>query len=1087
MGSKLDKPQIQGLLVPSDRVSPDTLDADASSYTEADPGPGQPVSTDPRSKLTLEISGGQQTAIELLVRRAGLPEVSSPFGAVRGLGVQWRPLTDTDEGDWRGKNPPFIAHAWFGAAFDPAQSFDRFDLVVTPVSQQLVLVYVDSSETHALSGTAFDFTDPGWGPAVTVSANADAAGGADTQIWDWVTATALPNDRILALGYATGQFTFDTYASDDRGQTWSKYADAPVGALGVNTIGRVVYFRGQMALFLGRPGFALTQQASRDLATSWSAVPLTSTLNVNAVAVDVLANEGGIVLATLDSADARIRVRVLQSAFQPFDEVTAVTVVDEAMLDVLLAVDGAGAVWVWGRTSVDADEIKVFLSVDEGQSFTEAQTSAFGDALAYRSGNNAIVLTNLVGRFCRGHLVAAHNSSAPVSAALAGNVGTLWCAGWSNRVAPDGGFAWFDATTQRFQTGVPVELPVNISADWTNVGLTAPTIVAPGELSFDVAAQPSIVQLDPATATRGNPMTVGFSFRIASGSFAASSLVVGAAVRVADAVGTYDLELRLGNDEAIVHDAVANSTIATIVLDNTAWHDWLISVSDTGDVVVAYREPLSTRWIDVVVATGVLALGTTTTANNRFRLGVFINATGTVRSRHWFVGERGFTDLFQRGREDLLGGTITTAKSPIPGLGSELRAGFLSASRGPGRRNETFVARPFYAFGVDNLFPQVSPSPSRPWRSLDTAEQAFVFDLRTSSTDDDRLGPVWHHALVLVGCNFRQAVVEWSRDGVSWQSATVAGGTSTYDAATGFTGLSYTRQGHGGASNTAWLRPTNATAAGARPLARGELVGGHAVISGVAYPITANSPGVWSAAVAVGSAEAPVSQIAEVRIEGMAPATGLVDLVWPSGVLFSRSANGNPGELVDLVPGFAQKVRLRIPASQPTVDGYYQIGAMLLGSTLVLGKRSSGGWSQSMEPNVSQRVSRFGTIRKRRFGPNRRRWTWNWADGVAPKFVRDGGLPDFLALGPDATAGAALALRDDVWTNLWGLLDELSGGEIPLVALAALPLGGDGVQTDRTLFLYATLDSAIQFDQVQGDEGDDEFGRVAPIRFTELV
>ncbi|MEO0606354.1 MAG: hypothetical protein AAF211_33305, partial [Myxococcota bacterium] len=226
---------------------------------------------------------------------------------------------------------------------------------------------------------------------------------------------------------------------------------------------------------------------------------------------------------------------------------------------------------------------------------------------------------------------------------------------------------------------------------------------------------------------------------------------------------------------------------------------------------------------------------------------------------------------------------------------------------------------------------------------------------------------------------------------------------------------------------------------------------------------------------------------AEVRIEGAPPTTGTVDLVWPSAVLWNRAINGNPALTDLLVPGFAQKVRLRIPAGQPTVEGVYQIGALVLGSTLVLGKRSSRGWVQAMEPNVARSVSRAGTIRKRQLGPNRRRWTWNWADGVAQKYGRDAGAPDYLQLGPDAVSGAALAIRDDVWTNLWGLLDELEGGAVPVVAAADLPLDGDGLQTDRTLFVYATLDSAIQFTQVQGNEGTGEFGRVEPLRLTELV
>ena len=170
-----------------------------------------------------------------------------------------------------------------------------------------------------------------------------------------------------------------------------------------------------------------------------------------------------------------------------------------------------------------------------------------------------------------------------------------------------------------------------------------------------------------------------------------------------------------------------------------------------------------------------------------------------------------------------------------------------------------------------------------------------------------------------------------------------------------------------------------------------------------------------------------------------------------------------------------------------TPDDYYQIGSLMLGSTSVFGKRGSNGWSQAMVPNVARRTTRYGTVRKRSLGPPRRTWTWSWADGVYNRFSRSTGTPDYVELSPAGSNGAPLATRDEVWRLLWGLLEETDGGAIPVLAAAALPPDGFGMQTDRTLFVYGTLDSAVQFNQVVGDEGSDEFGRVDPVQVTEVL
>ncbi|MEM6931216.1 MAG: hypothetical protein AAF602_30070, partial [Myxococcota bacterium] len=212
MGQKVPKPQVQGLLVPSDRLSLDTLDAAASSFSQAGAGPGQAMSSRATSKLTVEISGGQEQPLELLVRRAGLPEIGTTVSgaSITGLGMQWRLGSESADTDWRGHNRAQVPEGWFGITSGPA---DRFALVVAPISQTLVAVYGNASVTGALQAQRFDFDVGEWGAAVDVSVNPDVAGGVDQRSWNWVAAIALPDDRLLAITEGTGS-RFDTYVSE---------------------------------------------------------------------------------------------------------------------------------------------------------------------------------------------------------------------------------------------------------------------------------------------------------------------------------------------------------------------------------------------------------------------------------------------------------------------------------------------------------------------------------------------------------------------------------------------------------------------------------------------------------------------------------------------------------------------------------------------------------------------------------------------------------------------------------------------------------------------------------------------------------
>jgi hypothetical protein len=1068
VGTQIDRGLIQGLAVPTERISRDTLIAtDAATapsvYTQAGPGPGQATSSDADSKLSLEISGGQSVEMEFRVRRAGLP-------GREGLGVLARPTTDTDTWSWRGRASPNLLSSWIPAVYSATNAYSKFDLVVNPKTQALVLLYAEDTNADEIFSRAFDWSTAAWGAETDASDNGDT--GAVVEIWQGVTGVALPSGRILAIGAESSQL--HVYCSDDDGATWGPYSDdaGSTGFTGTYDEARAAYYRGDV-ICITRDVADISQRASNDLATSFVEVESTTSFGRD-IRVDVLPDAGGIVVAYRRNADDRPTVRVLSSAFQPLSDADAVLVDDAAatpLSDLGMAVDELGVIWVFGRVTADADLIEVWFSTDGGASFelVDGGGGAGGVQGLHSAHGGTTYPTVLVPRFCRGFCVIAHKWTAAVNPD--NGIGTIFSAGWSSvsNVARFPGLGpwvnrhgWGHPTSTVSETLLGYETPVNQGTGWANVGAVAPAIVN-GEWSFTCAANNGYVQKDPF-GTAGSSITMQFHHRIDAGTPALTAPGNGVTLRVADGVNDYRLQVRIGATATRLFDVWAGggagATLADITVDGTADVEWLVHLGPSGTVFAFFRSPLHPTW--TLGYAGAATDGGVVAATNAVQIGTVTNATVTSRWRYALLNGR---DLFisqfavgmYPGYEDVIGAVIGSTPAPVIGLGSESAAGFIAATRGPGRQDETFTVTPHYDYGVENVFPVISPSPDTTFRTTDLTEVRLCFDLGYEA----RLGYEWQQLFGLLNINFQTAYWESSANGAAWTTRI------TLNAAEGFEGLTCERIGD-------TIRAGTGTTSGARALARNELAGGHAVVNGlVAYRILGNSPGVWVDPTGV------TTKLAEIRLDADltgAPASATVDLVWPNAVVHRRTTGDYP-TMVD------RYWRLRIPASQVTPDTYYQVGIHFPGDVATYGRQSSRGWSQQMRPNVQRSRSRYGTIRKREDGPPARRWTMSWTDGTLMRESRSTD-PDYVR---NATNNApVLAMRDDVWLLLWGLIEEIRSGEVPVIALNSIPSSSELTITDRTLFLYGTLDGDVQFNQVVGDEGIDEFGRIDPLTVEEI-
>src|SRR5690606_8609370 len=110
------------------------------------------------------------------------------------------------------------------------------------------------------------------------------------------------------------------------------------------------------------------------------------------------------------------------------------------------------------------------------------------------------------------------------------------------------------------------------------------------------------------------------------------------------------------------------------------------------------------------------------------------------------------------GRGKVYGRTLGAEPIPLPD-GWDDAATWIRAVNGPASYMDEVRLPLVHDYGLDRLFPELSPSPSSGWRSKDTSQQVFTFDLGADSRIGEALG------LFVAKANFQRAHLEYYADG----------------------------------------------------------------------------------------------------------------------------------------------------------------------------------------------------------------------------------------------------------------------------------------------------------------------------------
>lgn len=1107
MGADKSRSYYRGLLLQDPRLrSPDCLWSAQSSYTEANPRPGAPVSTG-TSQAVLQASGEQSVSASVTIQglAAGMP---GPGGA----GIGWYGAGDLL---CRGWDPPLLLSGWEAVTWTDGSGPAVIREVGSPHAVTLSDgTVVAAAQVRHVSGVTTTYRiyvfvrDPSTGSWSSQSVYSQS--GAPT-LGLWPCLLVLPSGQIQLyyLRELTDECQMAMLYSTDQGATWSTGSLACLntsmdtsGAPGAGADGgdpwrpRAVYKDGQVLMMVSYrlhdtsldTAESYYQFASSDLGCSFDAVGTVWN-------GDAGTDEGGAYheLLVLDGKFQMLFLGVnrsdrpvLRAVANAYERIGSVAVTDLGFagtwgnLDATTAdyytdgdlaawVDEDGVAYLAGRMVTDNGEIVIARSNDGGTTWAmlgQSDYAGMGDPVGavIDFADASTYVKNLCAVRQGGRAILLHNWAANPGDED-NSLGAAYLGGWSTVTMPTLSSVREDVQQVSWsRTWFAIEVPSDCG--WTASGAGSATLSS-GSLVVSTTAQAKNFSINP-TGTIAEGMVVRVALKVTSGGSLASD-TVGARLRVADGVNDYDVSLRArlngSTHEVRVYDNNAGAAVGSdMTVAGTGGVDLLVALGDASLAVWYRARGLGTDrdYAEGPASTSLTTDGATPEANHLIQWGHFLGSTADSAwyEVHYVSDEyAGFSVLdLSEGQENPDDLFARTAGAGVIYIDDGLQVRVVD---GPLLAGETFTIAAAPEYAISRIFPETSPSPRVRFRSTSTAQQtiALAFDESLLGTVESALGNS-AIGLYLGGINWRTGTLQgYDVDTAAW--VTIA----TIDTSTGMTGLDWTRKG-----NT--VIPATGGAGDQPYLHFNECAGWTLGYNGVTFRrIRASTEGRWDRT--SGTTKRPTLFLEEV--EGTDPTSGGSAYLMPTEytcVVYTEATYAGYRLVID---------------SQTTVDGYFEIGTCVLGPVVLFGSEYSWGRRIETEPGADVTAARDGTDRARPLAPTRRAVELSWVDGVELSGV-EGGDPDYVL--PTATASATPAASvGDVPYLLDGLVRWLDGARRPVVYLPRLAKGPpDTIHLNRRAqFLYGRTAGTVSVENVLGEELSSELSRIGAIAIREVT
>ena len=544
-----------------------------------------------------------------------------------------------------------------------------------------------------------------------------------------------------------------------------------------------------------------------------------------------------------------------------------------------------------------------------------------------------------------------------------------------------------------------------------------------------------------------------------------------------DGSNEYRAFARFAKDGASLYDpqAAANVGAVTGLADAAnpdpavdAARDWLLVV-DESKAHLLYKAPTEHKWTSAVSGT-LAAYSSTSSLVSKVTWGHINGSTNLLQTNWHWIGvccephETGIpmaTASTYTNPDDLLGRPFALTQLYV-------EQGTRVSSRGSSSyQADTWTIPPRYEYGVHNIDPMISASPSVPWMSTtDAAEQKLIWEL-----DGDGVTTTFLNSSIFVYIgrpNFGEAFLEgYNTVGPVWDLL------ATIDALA-LDGISYSRNGSRVSVDTG----TSQTAT--RYFQMDELVGGYVVFDADGSGggpwvrrIEANSEGLWT--------DADTRRL-EIRVKNSdlasIPVSGDAQVIAPQVVTVRH-------KLTTSYP----KYRIRIPATT-TAEGKHSAGVISVGPLVVLGRDYDYPWTWAIEPNTEISEGADGQRRVEQMGPARRTVEVSWPEGWdQTKIQGDAPDPDYI-VARDAAGYTGIGVRDDA-TILEGLVRRTAGGQYPVVLIPKVdPATGSSDEfsyTGVSQMLYGRTLGGVTRQVINGDDWTDEVAVLNAITVEEEV
>ena len=520
-----------------------------------------------------------------------------------------------------------------------------------------------------------------------------------------------------------------------------------------------------------------------------------------------------------------------------------------------------------------------------------------------------------------------------------------------------------------------------------------------------------------------------------------------------DSFNSYEVNIRFGTSGFLVHDGTA--LITNVTQDMTSFVEFVM-FHDKTKVQLYYRvwdEKQGKVWTKLDLTINAQATG----AGNSLRWGHTASFTAQSTWAEFHVGPIGLG----KPNDDLRG-----SRYPAFGTFRYVDNGLLlTAKESPARNGEEYKIKPRYDYSVDNIFYQVSLSPRVVWRSTNTNLNFIPVFLDSVVKESARnLGLTDVLGIHLSNINWRTGKLKaWN--GASWSTL------ATIDTSSGLSGT-YQRVG-------STLQPN---AAGTDFYLhydecrewRAELTSGE---STVVVKIIQNSEGVWGNQGT--SKRAILSFDTSLTDPSTIPTSGTIKLI-PDRITIIHellSSSGTPGE-------YALGIEID---NQTTLEGYHQIGSLVIGNVLFMAPQYQRGRNVSYSPNLQSAESLDGIFTARKLSEGRRTVSIAWTEPIDTRTIMGINM-DYWQF--STTAGSQpVANYGDSPFQMLGLVKYLAG-ETPIVYLPQIKksTGSNDFQVFNRYHnhLLGRTVGAVTLESVLGEELEDEMFRVATINIEEI-